>query len=119
MNKILITELEKLNDAFPFRAFELETLDGRRIRVTQRIRRLWSGQNAEDDIVIEGEVITVIRYADLKDVIYLVPAWKRPGHWLFYHPAAVIIPVCALFFGTMVLASQCSPRRAEPTEQHR
>ena len=58
MNQTLIAELEKLNDAYPFRVCEVETLDGRRIRLTQRFRKLWGADEKKDgDIRIENGAI--------------------------------------------------------------
>jgi hypothetical protein len=115
MNKILIAELEKLNETFPFRPFEVETLDGRRIRVTQRIRYLY--EKAEGDIVVQGDVIAIIKYAELKDIIFILPPWKRPFSWLYYHPGWAAIPIFAtlliLEIGGFSLLSRCEPQRSE------
>src|SRR5262249_16319357 len=124
MNKILIAELDKLNETYPFRVFELETLDGRRIRVTQRFRKLWDAEEkADGDIVVQGEVIAVLKYAQLKDVLFLVPQWKRPFTWMWHHPIPAMIPVIVLFFICEIfsfsLLSQCQERRRERIEQHK
>jgi hypothetical protein len=103
MNTTLITELEKLNEAYPFRVFELETLDGRRIRVTQRFRKLWTREEKQDgDIRIEGGMVAFLRYSELKDVIYFVPVWKRPFDWLYYHPEWLAVVMAATVFGMII-----------------
>jgi hypothetical protein len=125
MNTTLITELEKLNEAFPFRVFELETLDGRRIRITQRFRKLWTREEKQDgDIRIENGMIAFLRYSELKDVIYFVPVWKRPFGWLFYHPEWVATVIAAIMFGiiTGISLETCSMnalREKAPTEQRK
>jgi hypothetical protein len=126
MNATLIAELEKLNDRYPFRVFEVETLDGRRIRITQRFRKLWGSEEKKDgDIRIENGMIAFLRYDELKDVIYFVPAWKQPFRVLYYHPEWLAIATVLLMFGVVlgINLESCSMnggnRSAQATEQKR
>jgi hypothetical protein len=100
MNKIMIEKLEKLND-YPFRVFELETRDGRRIRLTRHYTTLYGEhQKANGDIQVEQDtLVAFLRYDDLEDVIYFVPPWKRPFSWIHEHPEWIAVPLMFLISG--------------------
>lgn len=103
MNATLIAELEKLNDQYPFRSFELETRDGRRIRITQRFHKLWTSEEKKDgDIKIENGMIAFLRYDDLEDVIHFVPWWRRPFSWIGNHPEWFCIPLVFFSWGLLI-----------------
>ena len=125
MNQTLIKELEKLNDRYPFRVFEVETLDGRRIRVTQRFRKLWGVEEKKDgDIRIENGAIAFLRYDELKDVIYFLPAWKRPLSWLYQRPEWFGVPMFFFTWGILlgIGIQSCATnaaRSAAPIEQRK
>src|SRR4029077_3463228 len=114
MNNTLIEQLARLNEKYPFRVFELETLDGCRIRVTKRYRTLYGEEQKTDgDIRIENDgLLALLRYNELKDVIYFVPPWKRPLSWLYDHPQWIGVPLLFLMWGVIIgltLASHWKP----------
>lgn len=79
MNETLVAELEKLNQTYPFRVFELETLDGRRIRITKPFRKLWGAEEKKaGDIKIENGVIALLRYDELQGC-HLLSAGSSPA----------------------------------------
>jgi hypothetical protein len=125
MNKTLITELERINDSYPYRVLELETLDGRRIRITKRFRKLWTEEEKQDgDIKIENGLIAFLRYDELRDIIYFPPPWQRPFSWIFNHPEWVAIVLISLMWGFIIGISleTCSInafRSAAQTEQQK
>lgn len=99
MNKILIEELERLNTTYPFRVYELETLDGRRIRVSRHFQHLYGQEGA--DIKVENGAIAYLRYEELKDVIYFVPPWRHPASYIWEHPQYTILPLMFLMLGIL------------------
>jgi hypothetical protein len=115
-------QLEKLNDSYPFRPFELETLDGRRVRVTRPLRRLY-GEDKGGDLMTSDDSIQVLSYAELKDVILFIPGWKYPLRWLYERPHLAAAPIMILFFlaviGGTLLATRSSDSRLPSASESR
>lgn len=108
----MIAELDKLSQAYPFRAFELETTDGRRIRVTKpySVQSLYGSE--EGDIRLKNGTIAYLRYSELKDIIYLVPFWQHPFGWLSRRPELLVVAEIALLIGIVIgiQVAGCSER---------
>lgn len=106
MNKTLIAEFEKASEAYPFRPFEVETIDGRRIRITKpfSVQKIYGNEEIRElgDIRIKNGISAFVRYAELKDVIYYLPWWKTPFERLWAHPELIVVAQLCILIGIVI-----------------